>query len=526
MVAPSSFRFVGPSAQQINSNPIQKDPRIKVVALENLPEKNASQFSMEKWGLTIVFTGDTHSYLDPSISFLRPEPLGGIVRRIKCIQQIRFGSSYPVIVADAGDFLEGTPYFEEFEGKPEVEFKNLAGYDVLTIGNHDFAKGWPHLQELLKQGKFQSICANILFDQDGKSFIPPYVIFEIEGRHVAFVGVMGLGAWQSISLEHRNKLGIEDPIKTLDRFLPPIRNRVDLIILLSHSGIAEDRVLAKHPLVDAVIGGHSHTFMLKEELINTPTKKTPVFHSFRNGALVGIMNIFSENGQKSMEGRIEFLDSRFDTSEKSEPSFVLPALELLKKYQALLEMYKTPFGECVEPVASKDKTLRLIPLGEAIAEVLREISSADIGMIPSGAIKIGIEKGPFTKEALHNLLAHKEPLATLKIKGSLLFSLMVSGHERWGKERSFQYSGIHLKIENSKVVGAQVRGVELDLNAFYTLAGPPFFFEREFMDINRKILPQFDGQIGEMAQITYDLRMDFAARIAKKGFGPWVKTIL
>jgi 5'-nucleotidase len=479
-----------------------------------------------KRDITLLITGDTHSYLDATKAlFVSEKPLGGIVRRIQYIEQVRSLSKQPVLVLDAGDFLQGTPYFEKFEGEADLKFMNLAGYDVITVGNHDFDKGWPHLQKLLKQGKFQSVCANISLDGEQDPCLPPYVILKIEDQSIAVVGVMGLDSWLSISPSQRKGLQIKDPIKTLDEVLPEIRSRVDLIILLSHSGIKDDRELAKHPLVDIVIGGHSHTWMKEQELIKTECsdKVTPVFHTFRHGMLVGKMDIhFKEGKFVNTSSSTQYLDEQFDSSKNDLFPSAQQAKALLQKYQTQLEGYKMAFGECVESIPSKDKGLKLVPLGEAIAEALQDISKADVGVIPSGSIKVGIEKGPFTREALHSLLAHSEPLVALKIKGDLLLSLMQNGHERWGKERSFQYSGIALKIENSKVVSAQMAGSELDRDAIYTIAGPSFFFEREFMDKDKKVLPKFSHQVKEIKEVHADLRAALAERIATKGLGRWV----
>jgi 2',3'-cyclic-nucleotide 2'-phosphodiesterase (5'-nucleotidase family) len=83
---------------------------------------------------------------------------------------------------------------------------------------------------------------------------------------------------------------------------------------------------------------------------------------------------------------------------------------------------------------------------------------ADIGVVSSGAIKVGIEKGPVTLGTIYRVLAHAEPLYVLTIKGSLLFSLMQQGEERWGKARCFQYSGITINRENSTITDMSIAG--------------------------------------------------------------------
>lgn len=492
-------------------SPPKQASKIHKISLETMKQMRLSRPEIcGKSGFTILFTGDTHSNLEPSLeAFVSEKELGGAVRRIQYLEQMRQRSHQPVLVLDAGDFLQGTAYFEQFEGEPEVQVMNLAGYDVVTIGNHDFDMGWPHLEKLLKQGKFDAICSNIYLE--GKPCLPPYVLLEIEGQHVAIVGIMGMDSWQSIGSSMRKGLEIKDPNQTLDEILPKIRPCVDLIILLSHSGIKEDRELARHPQVDIIIGGHSHTWMKEQELVKTAGKTTPVFHAFRNGLLVGKLDVHFENGQfTNTASSIQYLDAQFDVPQD------YPSTAFIKDYQQQMEKFKTPLGECVERLPAKDKTLQLIPIGEAIANALREIAEADVGVIPAGSIKVGIEKGPFTLGALHRVLAHSEPLWVMTIKGSLLASLMQSGEERWGKARCFQYAGIS---------AMKVAGKEIEKTASYRIAAPAFFFQREFMDQD-KVLPQFAADVGSIEVRHPDLRVPFADRVRTKGLGQWVKPIV
>lgn len=403
-----------------------------------------------------------------------------------------------MLVIDAGDFLQGTAYFEQFEGTAEIKFMNQAGYDVITVGNHDFDLGWPHLKNLLKQGKLDAICSNIFLYGSSETCLPPYILLEIENQPIAVVGIMGMDSWQSIRPMHRDGLEIKEPMLILDQILPEIRPHVDLIILLSHSGIKDDREFAKHPMVDIVIGGHSHTWMTEQELVksvtkNTDRKITPVFHSFRNGMLVGRMDVKFKGGKfLKTKSSIQYLGDQFDTT-----SIIYPSVTtlLFKEYQKQMEIFKTPIGECIEALSTKDKGLKVVLIGELIADTLRECGEAHIGVIPSGAIKVGIEKEPFTLGILHRVLAHAEPLWVLNINGKLLLSMMKEGDQRWGKQRCFQYAGVSLIRIDSQIFSLSILGSDLEENAFYKIAGPSFFFEREFMDKYKKILPEYLNDI-------------------------------
>jgi 5'-nucleotidase len=529
-------QLIGSSAYRIVQKQSQ-DHRIHRISLDTLKQIFQNQLDPTTWAaqdkksFTILFTGDTHSHLEPSFaSFVSEKELGGVVRRVQYVEKMRQESRQPILVLDAGDFLQGTPYFEQFEGEAEVKFMNHTGYDIITVGNHDFDKGWPHLADLLNKGKFDAICSNIYPKGSDAPCLPPYVLLEIEGQHIALVGIMGMDSWNSISKTRQKGLEIKDPLITLDKVLPEIRPYVDLVILLSHSGIMVDRELAKHPMVDIVIGGHSHTWMTTQELVKTNIdhreKITPIFHSFRHGMLMAKLDVEFEYGRFLRTGSsIQYLDNQYEPQYGIASPTVVIAEKLFKEYQQKMEIFKTPIGECVETLPTKDKGTKLIDMGQVIANTLRECGQASVGVIPCGSIKIGIEKGPFTLGSLHKVLAHSEPLWVVTLKGNLLLSLMQQGEERWGKPRCFQYAGISMTKVESNISSLSIAGVAVKENSFYTIAGPSFFFEREFMDKHKNILPQYASDIQSVEEKYQDLRIPFAEIVKAKGLGRWVKGI-
>lgn len=504
--------------------------KISLEALKNLHQtREAEPCKFSGTGFIILFTGDTHSYLEPSIaSFVSDKALGGIVRRIHYLEQVRSLSNRPVLVLDGGDFLEGTPIFEKFGGQAEAELMNLASYDAATVGNHDFCRGLAHLQRLLKIGNLDAVCANIHHEESSELCFAPYQLFEIAGRLAAVVGVMGTDAWQSIKPFQRKGLELKAPLEALDHILPEIRANADVIILLSHAGIKEDRELAKHPMVDIVIGAHSHTLMKEQEIvvaeIGGREKRTPVFHSFRHGMFVGRVDVeFEEARFLTTSSSVQYLDEQFNPPPDNRYPVIEKAVKLLDAYRDKMESFKVVLGQCVEPLLAKDKMQGPVELGMQISEVFKQSAEADVGVIPSGSIKLGIEKGPFTVGSLHGMLAHEEPLWVLDVTGSLLLSLMQKNEERWGKARSFQYAGVSLVKEQEEIKSLSVGGKALQMDGFYSISGPSFFFEREFMDQNKNILPEYAGQIKCVKEKHGDLRIIFAEYVKAKGLGRWIR---
>src|SRR5687768_6026271 len=141
--------------------------------------------------IVILHTNDVHSHLEP---FPANDPkypgLGGVERRSALIRDVR-AKEKNVILLDAGDIFQGTPYFNMFGGEVEMKLMTAMGYDATAIGNHDFDGGLDNLAKQLKHADFPMLVANYDFTgtpMEGKTI--PYKIFEHEGIKT---GVFGLG---------------------------------------------------------------------------------------------------------------------------------------------------------------------------------------------------------------------------------------------------------------------------------------------------------------------------------------------
>jgi 5'-nucleotidase len=230
--------------------------------------------------LTILHTNDTHSRLDPfPMDGGRNQGLGGIAGRAELIRQIRATEEH-VLLLDAGDIFQGTPYFNIYKGEPEIKAMTSMAYDACTIGNHDFDAGMENLaMQLTNHAKFPMLVANYDFSGTPMEYkTQPYKVFK-KGK--LRIGVFG------ISIEGRGL--IPDSLFGATKYLDPVQKanetaaqlkseeRCDMIICLSHLGFqykesnkVSDEVLAKETEnIDLIIGGHTHTFFDKPlEYIN------------------------------------------------------------------------------------------------------------------------------------------------------------------------------------------------------------------------------------------------------------------
>lgn len=221
--------------------------------------------------LTILHTNDTHSRLEPfPMDGGRNQGLGGIAARAELIRKIRAEEEH-VLLLDAGDIFQGTPYFNLYKGEPEIKAMSAMHYDATTIGNHDFDAGMENLAtQLVKHASFPMLVSN--YDFTGTPMehkTQPYKIFK-KGK--LKIGVFG------VSIEGRGL--IPDALFGATKYLDPVQKanetagmlkrteNCDMIICLSHLGNkygdnkVSDEVLAKESEnIDLVIGGHTHSFL-------------------------------------------------------------------------------------------------------------------------------------------------------------------------------------------------------------------------------------------------------------------------
>ncbi|MBL7730584.1 MAG: metallophosphatase [Chitinophagaceae bacterium] len=222
--------------------------------------------------LTILHTNDTHSRLDPfPMDGGRNQGLGGIAARSGLIKQVRAEEEH-VLLLDAGDIFQGTPYFNIYKGEPEIKAMTNLGYDACTIGNHDFDAGMENLAtQLTQHASFPMLVANYDFTgtpMEGKT--EPYKIFK-KGR--LKIGVFGVGI-EGRGLIPDSLFGATkylDPVQKANETAATLRRdkKCDMVICLSHLGYqykesnkVSDEVLAKETEnIDLIIGGHTHTFL-------------------------------------------------------------------------------------------------------------------------------------------------------------------------------------------------------------------------------------------------------------------------
>ena len=269
--------------------------------------------------LTILHTNDMHSHIHPFTSG-RNKGLGGMAQRAALIKQIRKQEEH-VLLLDAGDVFQGTPYFNVYGGELEFKLMSEMKYDAVTLGNHDFDNGLEGLKEQLPHANFPFLIANYDFsDTILKNTFKPYKVFR---KGNLKIGVFGIG----IELEglvpkklYQNTV-YQNPISTANRYANILKQKekCDLVICLSHLGfkykeekISDLTFASQTRDIDLIIGGHTHTFLKKPvKQLNLDEKEVLINQVGWAGINIGKIDYhFSKNdGLKKVLGRSIFIEN-------------------------------------------------------------------------------------------------------------------------------------------------------------------------------------------------------------------------
>ncbi|MEM8522224.1 metallophosphatase [Flavobacterium sp. PL12] len=266
--------------------------------------------------LTILHTNDVHSYIDPfPADHPRNANMGGVARRASLIEKIR-EENPNVLLLDAGDIFQGTPYFNYYGGELEFKLMSMMKYDLATIGNHDFDNGLQGLYAQLPHASFDFVSANYDFKNtvmDGH--VKPYKIFNKNGIKV---GIFGLGV-ELQGLVDKKMYGetvYNDPVETTQDMVRILKQeqKCDIVICLSHIGynyrnepekICDLKLATLTKDIDMILGGHTHTFLDKPTVVkNLDGKDVLVNQVGCYGINLGRIDVFFDSDKNKIhDGR-------------------------------------------------------------------------------------------------------------------------------------------------------------------------------------------------------------------------------
>ncbi len=441
--------------------------------------------------LTILHTNDWHGY-----AFARSEdgqPSGGVAACAAEINRIRDAQPDNVLVLDAGDLLSGHAAVrfeaEGIRGLPFVELWDRIGYDAWVVGNHDLDHGGKNLRRLIHHIHAATLCANLfLRAEDGSAPVPgesplavdakPYQVFERAGIRVGVIGLTTAEMPDLVAEKSFAGLAVLPPSEVLRAWWPEFSAKSDIQIVLSHAGIEADRALAAaFPELEAIVGGHSHTFLEHAEQVGPVL----VAQAGCNGKKIGRIDL------EIADGRVVSSSSELLTPHRPADAAIDPAL--LAAEQALSARVQALEKEVIATVSSAlgRSYYAPSPLGHMVAAAFQYVAGSEIGFANSGGIRTDLESGPFTQAGLLALLPFDNELVRFDLTGAQLEAVIRHNvaAQRNESHGILQISGMQWKVGEATPAKPQsdaevvlleltVDGAPLDPTRVYSCAGSDY----------------------------------------------------
>jgi 5'-nucleotidase len=263
--------------------------------------------------LTILHTNDVHSRLDPFPSDAGSNAgRGGVAARAALIRRIRSAEDN-VLLLDAGDIFQGTPYFNMFKGEPEIKAMTAMGYDAGVLGNHDFDAGIGNFaDQMAAHGRFPIVMCN--YDFTGTPMQDRHVPRLVIRKGGIRIGITGVGIELDGLVPEQLCGGTKylDPISHAAREAEYLKKKkgCDLVICLSHLGdqykdgkVSDENLARETEHIDLIIGGHTHRFFdAPRTYVNKSGGKTVVNQVGWGGLRVGRLDyVFGDSARRGLD---------------------------------------------------------------------------------------------------------------------------------------------------------------------------------------------------------------------------------
>ena len=342
-----------------------------------------------------------------------------------------------VILVDAGDFSQGSVYVSSFKGASAVTMMNAAGYDLATLGNHEFDFGYAQLMENMKNAKFTVLCADVYLDETGETIFEPYTVIETSsGLKLGFFGMETPETATKVNpglIKEISFATFDDLYASAQLAVDGLKEEeADLIIGLVHLGVDDESAANGYRSVDLydkvsdidfLIDGHSHTVMTSGEN-GEPIASTGT--AFKN---IGVIVI--DNETKTIEDN--FL---MDVQGLTKNGFVAAAAQGI--IDAVDAEYGSPFAESqvfLNGAKAPGNRTEQTNLGTLITDAmvwsvisaggLEEYYDAPVvGITNGGGIRASVDVGEITKNNINTVLPFGNTVAVIYVTGAELLEAL------------------------------------------------------------------------------------------------------
>ena len=368
--------------------------------------------------VTIFHTNDIHGSFQPEPAAWRPDkaPVGGFVALARHLAAQRRSAAPVSLLLDGGDFMTGDPVTdiapEGVAGVAMAEMMTLVGYDAGVIGNHEFDAGRTNLERLIPAFGYPLLAADLV-DSTGRAVARAEpVVLERGGLRIGVLGISCSELRDVCPPSRLRGVALRDQVEVARAQLADLTARTDLQILISHSGVEADRVLARRLAaagLDVIVGGHSHTRLNQPQVVDGVL----VVQAGSNLKNLGRLDLAVANGQVTgYHGElVELVAAGGDDAAP-------PALVARVDHYA--QEVASVYGEVIGQLASpwRRNSDGESNLGSWICDAMRARAGADVALVNSGGLRRDVPAGPITLLDVHQVLPFANELVTIELRGA------------------------------------------------------------------------------------------------------------
>ncbi|QPC47815.1 bifunctional metallophosphatase/5'-nucleotidase [Mangrovibacillus cuniculi] len=445
--------------------------------------------------LSLLHTNDIHA---------RTEQFPKLVTAVK---EARKQNPHSLLL-DAGDVFSGTLYFNEFKGQADLKFMNLMGYDVMTLGNHEFdlgndEEGNKALAEFIEAAKFAFVSSNVDFSndqalqglfsdtisskpKDGKIY--QGMVKKVKGEKIGF---FGLTTQETADIASPGKVQFENYIEEAKKAVKAFEDMgVNKIVAVTHIGyndnpnVDNDILLAQNvPGIDVIVGGHSHDKLTEPVVIDADKDgkvkdKTLIVQAYQYGDFLGSLDVSFNSAGEVVSHKGKLIETATFADDKK-------ALKILKPYQdKIKEIESTETGATAinalenprqgngstTSVRSNETTLGNVITDGMLAKAQQYDSNVIMALQNGGGIRNSIDAGPITVGEVISVLPFGNTLATMQLTGKeLKEAFEISFKNVPGENGGFLHvSGAKVVYDSTKPVNSRVVSIAYkDTNGQY-----------------------------------------------------------
>lgn len=414
--------------------------------------------------LTILHWNDFHSYNSPYKvtvydSSARKDTtysVGGTSTLLGYINKYRL-SEKNVATFFAGDDFTGTPISPMTKGRSQIELMNIINPTAVTLGNHEFDYGSATLREQLNLARYPVLCANVWDENKNRYFVSPSAVINLGGVKVGVIGLTPPELPILVVRENLSGLRILDVDSVLAIQIAELKkNRVDLIILVSHMGIQHDTAVAQRfREINVIIGGHDHIPLF------TPVRKNRavIVQAGSYGRWIGKLDLVVDIAGDSVYHYAGTLIETRVSDVPPDPTAARKVAELEAlvgaEMREVIGELKTPWQRSWGEVNSDSN------IGNWQADVMREYAKADVAFQNNGGIRADLPAGPITVGDIMRISPFGNNFVAFSVPGATL-SAMIEFQTRVNPREFVQVSGLRYTFDSSKPAGQRLISIEVN----------------------------------------------------------------